>query len=136
MLFTSFWLLDGLFLHQWPSFIIEMFRIMSAFNFNVDITAPECSLKNLSYETKWWIIMFLPVAAAGIFFLIFVGNAVVKYFFLGIRVRRRLFSHRHALIGMFFAIFYFLYLYLYVLAVISADLVTLAHPCRPLLLLL
>ena len=89
-----------------------MFHVMSAFNFNVDITAPECSLKGLSYETKWWIVMQLPVAAVAMFGLIFVGNALAKYFVLGIRVRRRLVSHRNALIGMFFVVFYFLYLYL------------------------
>ena len=91
-----------------------MFHIMSAFNFIVDITAPECSLKHLSYEMKWWIVMQLPIAAAVLFFFIFIGNALVKYFVLGIRVRRRVFSHNNALIGMFFVIFYFLYLYLYV----------------------
>ena len=36
---------------------MELFRLMSVFNFNIDITAPECTLKQLTYETKWWIVM-------------------------------------------------------------------------------
>ena len=40
---------------QWPPFIISLFHALSVFNFNIDITAPECTLKSLSYETKWWI---------------------------------------------------------------------------------
>jgi hypothetical protein len=42
---------------QWPAIIVELFRLMSVFNFNIDITAPECTLKQLTYETKWWIVM-------------------------------------------------------------------------------
>jgi hypothetical protein len=97
---------------QWPAFITEIFRIMSAFNFNVEITAPECSLRNLTYETKWWTVMQLPVGAGVLFFVIFVINSLVKFFVLGIRQRKRLVSHRNALIGMFLVVFYFLYLYL------------------------
>jgi hypothetical protein len=37
----------------WPAAILTLFRIMSSFSFNLDITAPECSMPNLSYPTKW-----------------------------------------------------------------------------------
>jgi hypothetical protein len=101
-----------LWLLQWPSFIAEAFRIFSAFNFNIDITAPECALKSMSYETKWWISMQLPVGAAVIFLIIFVSNLLYKRVFMCVKTRAKLLSHKNALIGMFFVMFYFLYLYL------------------------
>jgi hypothetical protein len=97
---------------QWPAFVSEAFRIFSAFNFNIDITAPECALKSMSYETKWWISMQLPVGAAVIFMLIFVSNLLYKRLVMCVKTRAKLLSHKNALIGMFFVMFYFLYLYL------------------------
>jgi hypothetical protein len=38
---------------KWPPAILTLFRIMSSFSFNLDITAPECSMPNLSYASKW-----------------------------------------------------------------------------------
>jgi hypothetical protein len=40
----------------WPPAILTLFRIMSSFSFNLDITAPECSMPNLSYPTKWCVL--------------------------------------------------------------------------------
>ena len=40
----------------WPAAILTLFRIMSSFSFNLDITAPECSMPNLSYPTKWCVL--------------------------------------------------------------------------------
>jgi len=37
----------------WPPAIVTLFRLMSSLSFNLDITAPECSLPNLSYADKW-----------------------------------------------------------------------------------
>jgi hypothetical protein len=106
---------------QWPGVILQLFRLMSVFNFNIDITAPECTLKQLTYETKWWIVMQLPVGAAALFFVIFLVNAAVKRLYLGIKQRKRVFSHKNALIGMLLVILYFLYLYLCVPARLRAD---------------
>jgi hypothetical protein len=39
----------------WPPAIVTLFRLMSSLSFNLDITAPECSLPNLTYSTKWYV---------------------------------------------------------------------------------
>ena len=39
----------------WPPAIVTLFRLMSSLSFNLDITAPECSLPNLSYANKWYV---------------------------------------------------------------------------------
>ena len=109
---------------QWPSFVEETFHILSVFNFNIDITAPECAIKSLSYELKWWVSMQLPVAAVVIVLLIWVGNLLYKRVVMRITVRKKLLSHTNALIGMFFVMFYFLYLYLYVRTPCGFTLVT------------
>ncbi len=40
---------------KWPPAILTLFRLMSSLSFNLDITAPECSMPNLSYDTKWYV---------------------------------------------------------------------------------
>ena len=54
----------------------------------------------------------LPIGAATLFLLIFLLIALVKRTYYGIKTRKRVFSHKNALIGMLFVIMYFLYLYL------------------------
>jgi hypothetical protein len=39
----------------WPPAIIALFRMLSAFSFNLDITAPECSVPSISYAGKWYV---------------------------------------------------------------------------------
>jgi hypothetical protein len=43
----------------WPPAIVTLFRLMSSLSFNLDITAPECSLPNLSYANKWCVSAYL-----------------------------------------------------------------------------
>jgi hypothetical protein len=38
---------------SWPPAILTLFQYMSSLSFNLDITAPECSMPNLSYANKW-----------------------------------------------------------------------------------
>jgi len=48
----------------WPPAILTLFRLMSSLSFNLDITAPECSMPNLSYPTKWWVPFAVMLATA------------------------------------------------------------------------
>ena len=43
---------------------MKLYQYLSAFNFNLDITAPECSIPSLGYGTKWMAIELLPVLGA------------------------------------------------------------------------
>ena len=57
----------------WPPGMIKIFNFLSIFNFNIDISAPECLVPNLSYELKWWATELLPVGAAVILFYIHIS---------------------------------------------------------------
>ena len=61
---------------EWPPLMRAMFTFFSAFNFNIDITAPECLVPNLDYQLKWWFIMLIPMAAMSFLCLAFFGEVV------------------------------------------------------------
>ncbi len=50
---------------QWPSILTELFNILSAFNLNLDLIAPECALPSVTYWQKWVFIEALPIAMFG-----------------------------------------------------------------------
>jgi hypothetical protein len=37
---------------QWPPALIQLFNIFSAFSFNLDLSAPECAVKAITYPIK------------------------------------------------------------------------------------
>ena len=44
----------------WPSAIRTLFRILSAFNFDLDIASPECLVADVyRFDVKWYCIMVL-----------------------------------------------------------------------------
>lgn len=47
---------------NWPPQMKELFRILSAFNLNIEIVAPECAFAGITYSNKFGAIMALPVA--------------------------------------------------------------------------
>ena len=98
---------------RWPAWMSRILEVLSIFNFNIDIAAPECLIREFDYKTKWIIVMSLPLIFAGILLLIFISLVIVKC------VRKsfgcsgkatRFFSHANKLISMFIIIFYFIYL--------------------------
>lgn len=46
---------------QWPQAIKDLFTLLSVFNFNIELTAPECSIPDLSYQAKWLFMEGLPI---------------------------------------------------------------------------
>lgn len=80
---------------------------MSAFNFNIDLTAPECAMPHLSYKRKWLFVEGLPLAVLSFFALMH----VVQYTRKRLQGRtRKLHSHLPALVGTSFTMMYYLYL--------------------------
>ncbi len=57
---------------QWPPGIKNLFRYLSFFNLNIDITAPECLAPNLNFGFKWFAMQGMPVAALSLFVVLFV----------------------------------------------------------------
>ena len=94
----------------WPATIKEIFTLMSAFNFNLEITAPECSFPELGFKLKWMLIMALPLAALTLFGLLHVSLVGYKFLILG--RRKKLNRHAPAMVGTILVMMYYLYLYL------------------------
>ena len=46
---------------QWPQFLRDLYRLLSIFQINIDITAPECAIPNVKYASKWFVIETLPL---------------------------------------------------------------------------
>jgi hypothetical protein len=86
-----------------------LFKYLSAFNFNIDLAAPECTIQ-FTYDVKWFFIEGLPLGAMAIFVTLHLIKVVHKRIIKG--RRKKLNSHVGALVGLSLMMFYYLYLYL------------------------
>ncbi len=70
---------------QWPPSVLALYRYLSALNFNLEITAPECSIPSLKYDVKWMAIELMPVlggvALVVVFVLVFLYRRCVGWCF-------------------------------------------------------
>jgi hypothetical protein len=94
---------------KWPARLRSLFNVLSIFNLNLDLMAPECSY-TMPYETKWFLIMSLPILTGSMFFLIHIYIYSKKRFSEG--RTKDLNRHLPLLIGNGLACFYLFYLYL------------------------
>ena len=53
----------------WPPMVKNFLAYLSFFNFNLDLTAPECSIPHITFSRKWVFTMLLPLAAGSLFLL-------------------------------------------------------------------
>ena len=93
----------------WPPAVLNAFSMISAFNLNLEIIAPECWNIQVTYAQKWFLVQAIPIALAGLFVTIFAA----AYFQKRVIKRRttRLTSHLPKLIGSCLVMMYYLYLY-------------------------
>ena len=92
---------------EWPPLMRAMFTFFSAFNFNIDITAPECLIPDFDYQIKWWGIMFLPILALGFLVVAFFG----RVFFERLKGSQKKLSKQFSnIIALFLLMQYYLYL--------------------------
>ena len=84
---------------KWPSSIKTFLGYLSVFNFNLDLTAPECSIPNVSFANKWQFTMAIPVVAVTFFAVTHVVLLFKKRCILG--RKSKLFTHVDAMIGTF-----------------------------------
>ena len=96
---------------KWPPVVKELLHVLSAFNLNIEIVAPECIVPDLSYKAKFWFIMLLPLSVGSLFLVIFASMAAYKAFVLG-AAKKTWFSHKAALLATTMSLMYILYLYL------------------------
>ena len=96
---------------QWPPVIKNLMYVLSAFNLNIDIVAPECLVPNVSYEFKFYFIMGLPLAIFALFFTGMSFMMIYKSIMFG-RKRKELFKHKSIIKATMIILMYFFYLYL------------------------
>jgi hypothetical protein len=98
---------------KWPPIVKELLHILSAFNLNIEIVAPECIVPDLSYKAKFWFIMLLPLSVGGLLLGgVFSSLLFYKACILGQRKKSDLFSHLPGMINSCLSLLYVLYLYL------------------------
>ena len=96
---------------RWPQEVRTLFRILSSFNFDLDVASPECLVQEYyRYDVKWFSIMSLPIGMAIIFLSIHCVLYCKKRCYQG--RKKNLNKHAHAMISMNLVMMYFLYLYL------------------------
>jgi hypothetical protein len=98
---------------KWPPIVKELLHILSAFNLNIEIVAPECIVPDLSYKAKFWFIMLLPLSVGGLLLGgVFSAISLYKALVLGQRKKSELFAHLPGMINSCLSLLYVLYLYL------------------------
>lgn len=95
---------------QWPTLVKELFMILSAFNFNLELIAPECAIPEVTYAGKWLFIEGLPLFGWLLLTLLFMARLVWKVAVL-CRPRKSLFNHLPVLVATGIVVQRVLYLY-------------------------
>jgi len=95
---------------QWPDVLKRIFRILSAFNFNLELAAPECAIPDVTYTTKWFGAMLLPITAAIIFSILYFAK-YLHNLIKGVPASQR-HAHAHRLVSVCVIMMYVLYLFL------------------------
>jgi hypothetical protein len=93
---------------KWPTGLQNLFLALSAFNFNIDVTAPESAMPNVGFKSKWCFMQALPVSAMSLFGLLHIVQYLRKRCLLG--RSKKLNSHVPALVGTSLVMMYYLYL--------------------------
>jgi hypothetical protein len=96
---------------KWPPIIKELLHVLSAFNLNIEIVAPECLIPDVSYKQKFWFIMLLPVSVGGLL-LGGIFTAILLWKFIKGMPKKKYFTHTPTLVSCTLILFYMLYLYL------------------------
>ena len=96
---------------NWPPVLLEVFRALSIFSFNIDFAAPECILTvDFTYEQMWWAQEILPFLVMGLLFIVWCVKVLLKIMKTSTHGKQKLFSHSNQIIavGMNFIYFYYL----------------------------
>ena len=94
---------------KWPSWMLRLFQILSIFNFNVDVTAPECLVPDLAFDKKWAAMMCLPLIIAAVFIVLWLGKLLFKLICKRKKKWRELNTHSSKLIATFTLLYYYMY---------------------------
>ena len=96
----------------WPPQIKDLFQILSAFNLNIEIVAPECLVPDVSFFQKWSVIMAIPL---GVYVITASVHVVLILFRLCVKRQERKVACGDAgsiAVSSILSIFYLMYIYL------------------------
>jgi hypothetical protein len=96
----------------WPPVLQQLWRFMAAFNLNIEIVAPECLVPDVTFTTKWLIVMALPLGLMSVMAAQFSFLYAIKRFVRGIAIKRKLCSHYPTLVSSWLILMYLFYLYM------------------------
>ncbi|KAA0171764.1 hypothetical protein FNF28_00400 [Cafeteria roenbergensis] len=94
----------------WPQVVQDLFHLMSAFNLNLEITAPECLIPDIAFVTKWFIIMAIPVGCGVVLLFAWLAGLCYSKITRGSQWREAN-SHAGKIVAGYMIMLYFLYLY-------------------------
>jgi len=97
---------------RWPAAVKQIFQILSAFNLNIELTAPECLAPEVKFWQKWALVEALPLLAMGIFLAVHAMKLCYKASCTSKTDKRHLYSHTPTLISTTIVVFRVLYLLL------------------------
>lgn len=67
---------------SWPPEIKSLFRILSAFNLNIEVVTPECLAPNVTFIQKFAAMLSLPALVLGVFIVVgLLRWVVIRYYF-------------------------------------------------------
>jgi hypothetical protein len=95
----------------WPESVKQLLHILSAFNLNLDIVAPECLVPDVSFRTRWAFVMLLPVSLSALFAVIHAINGVYASVVKGQSLKKA-FEDPSSFISSVLLLMYLLYIYL------------------------
>jgi len=96
---------------RWPPIVKQLFLILSAFNVNLELAAPECLLENVTFYNKWLAIEMLPLLAIGFLGILYMFKLSYKACCLN-KKKNQLHSHLPQMVSVFIVAFRVLYLFL------------------------
>ena len=95
----------------WPQLVKDLFLLLSAFNFNLELIAPECAIPSVTYAGKWLFVEGMPLFAWLCLFSVYVAQAAFKWLVMG-RSKKDVHSHIYGLIATGVVVQRVLYLYM------------------------
>mgnify|MGYP005991323017 CR=1 FL=1 len=95
---------------EWPKILKDLFSYMSFFNFNLDLTAPECLAPSIDYRLKWIGTMVLPMAVFFLLLSVYVAGNLYMRYCRRLSKRQRT-AHKAPTVGAGLTLSYFMYLY-------------------------
>jgi hypothetical protein len=94
---------------RWPAALKEVFRVLSAFNLNLELVAPECALPEVTFTKKWAFFEMIPIFAAAILSLIYAARFAWKKTCLN-KTREQQTSHLPNMVSIMIVMYRVLYL--------------------------